>query len=72
MLDFQWHAYTEKKNEAGCHSARKFQQDHFDENVCLKKIPSPVHELKVSQTFEANPRRTAGLEKKGRPSFAEQ
>ena len=53
MLDFQWHAYTEKKNEAGCHSARKFQQDHFDENVCLKKIPSPVHELKVSQTFEA-------------------
>ena len=55
MLDFQWHAYTEKKNEAGCHSARKFQQDHFDENVCLKKIPSHVHELKVSQTFEANP-----------------
>ena len=72
MLDFQWHAYTEKKNEAGCHSARKFQQDHFDENVCLKKIPSHVHELKVGQTLEANPRGTAGLEKKGRPSFAEQ
>ena len=72
MLDFQWHAYTEKKNEAGCHSARKFQQDHFDENVCLKKIPSHVHELKVGQTFEANPQGTAGLEKKGRPSFAEQ